>query len=66
MGRVFVVLGCVLIAVGLFWEFRGRGPLGPMPGDLVFRIGDLRVHVLLALSLFLSVFLSLILWLFRR
>lgn len=66
MGRLLVLVGCILIAVGLFWGFRGRGLMDRMPGDLVFRIGDVRVHFLLVLSLVLSVFVSLLLWLFRR
>lgn len=66
MGRGLLVLGLMLAALGLFLEISGQGSLRRLPGDLAFRLGDLRVNVLWALSLFLSVFLSLALWLFRR
>ena len=66
MARLLIISGIVLIIVGLAWEARGRVPWQRLPGDLVLRVGDMRIHVLWAVSLLLSVVLSLLLWMTRR
>jgi hypothetical protein len=66
VARLLVVLGIVLIIAGLAWEARRRLPWQRLPGDLVLRVGDIRIHVLWAVSLLLSVVFSLLLWITRR
>ncbi|MHB8252466.1 MAG: DUF2905 family protein [Acidiferrobacter sp.] len=66
MGRDLVILGWLLVVAGLLWNVRARLPWGRLPGDWAFRLGDVRVHLLFATSLLLSVVLSLLLWFFRR
>ncbi len=66
MARLLIISGIILIVAGLAWEARGRVPWQRLPGDLVLRVGDMRIHVLWAASLFLSVVLSLLLWITRR
>ncbi|WP_297387635.1 DUF2905 family protein [Acidiferrobacter sp.] len=66
MARLLIISGIVLIIVGLAWEARGGVPWQRLPGDLVLRVGDMRIHVLWAVSLLLSVVLSLLLWMTRR
>ncbi|WP_297365425.1 DUF2905 family protein [Acidiferrobacter sp.] len=66
VARLLVILGVVLIVAGFAWGARDRLPWQRFPGDLVLRIGDVRIHVLWAISLVLSVVLSLLLWMTRR
>jgi hypothetical protein len=64
MGRMLVVAGIALVAVGLLvmWGV----PFGRLPGDLVFRRGSFTFYVPLVTSIALSLILTLLLALLRR
>jgi DUF2905 family protein len=63
-GRVVLVFGVLLVLVGGALMLFGRFHL---PGDLVFRRGGVTVYVPLAISLILSVALTLVLsFMFRQ
>ena len=65
-GRLLIVLGIVLVAVGVLVTLGPRIPwLGRLPGDFSFGGGNWRVFVPLGTSLLISVILTLLLWLFR-
>lgn len=67
IGRLLLVLGGVLVVLGLVLSFAGRVPwLGRLPGDVVYRRGNVTFYFPLATSILLSLLLTLILWLFRR
>ena len=67
MGRLLLVVGGLLAAVGLVMLLAGRVPfLGRLPGDIVYRKGGTTVYVPLVTCLLLSLILSLLLNLFRR
>lgn len=67
LGRAFVILGAVLVILGLALILAPRIPwLGRLPGDFSFGGARWRVYFPLATSLLLSLFLSLLLALFRR
>jgi hypothetical protein len=68
IGRTFVLLGIVLVAVGFLLSAAPSSVpwLGKLPGDLRFDVGNVRVHLPLATSLLLSVALSLLLQLFSK
>jgi hypothetical protein len=66
MGRDLIIAGFALVTVGLLWNAWTRLPGLRGSGDWVLRVGDIRIHVLWAASLLLSVVLSLFVWLFRR
>lgn len=66
MGRDLIIAGLALAAAGLFWDIGARLPGLRGSGDWVFRVGDVRIHVLWAASLLFSVVLSLLVWFFRR
>jgi hypothetical protein len=66
-GRLLIVVGAVLLALGLCLTLFGRLPLlGRLPGDFVYRKGNVTLYLPLATSLLISVLLSLLLALFRR
>lgn len=66
IGKLLIVLGVVLIALGLAWTLGERLGLGRLPGDFVFEWGSTKVYLPLATSVLLSVALTLILWLIGR
>jgi Protein of unknown function (DUF2905) len=67
LGRMLLVVGGLLAAVGLVMLLAGKVPfLGRLPGDIVYRKGGTTVYVPLVTCLLLSLLLSLLLNLFRR
>jgi Protein of unknown function (DUF2905) len=68
MGRMLLVLGVALIAIGGIVMLLGRTglPLGRLPGDIVYRGKDTTFYFPLATSIVLSILLSLILFLVSR
>jgi hypothetical protein len=71
LGRLFLILGIALTAVGALLYFSGRLPfrLGRLPGDIVHRGEHTTFYFPIATSILLSIGLSLFIWLvshFRR
>lgn len=64
MGRIFIILGLVLLGIGLLitWGV----PLGRMPGDFSFRRGNVGFYFPLATSIIISVLLTLLFTVLRR
>ncbi len=69
LGKTFLGLGLVLVALGSVMLLAGRFglPFGRLPGDLQWRSrsGHTQVYFPLATSILLSIFLTLVLWLLR-
>lgn len=66
-GKLLIVLGLVLVALGLLITFFGRIPLlGKLPGDLRIERENVSVFFPLGSCLLISLLLSLLMWLFRR
>lgn len=66
MARLLIIAGIVLVVLGVLFSVFGRLGLGRLPGDLVYRKGNVTVYFPLMTSILLSLLLSGILWLFRR
>jgi hypothetical protein len=71
IGRMLLVFGAILVAVGAFFYFGGKLPfrLGKLPGDISYKSGHTAFYFPIVSCLVVSVALSLILWLvnhFRR
>jgi hypothetical protein len=68
IGRVLIVSGVVLVALGLLVSFAGRLPfrLGRLPGDIYIHGKNTSFYFPLATCILLSVVFSLVLWIFRR
>ncbi len=67
LGKLLMLLGGVVFAVGLFLTLAGKLPwLGRLPGDIVVERGPVTFYFPLATSLIVSLVLSLLFWLFRR
>lgn len=74
LGRLLLVVGLIVAAVGLVLLLAGRLPLlsqlGRLPGDIVIRTDGVTCFVpivtMLLLSAFLTLLLTLLSYLFRR
>lgn len=67
IGRFLIITGIIIAAVGGLLLLSGRIPwLGRLPGDLVIQKKNFTFYFPLATSIFLSIIISLILWLLGR
>ena len=68
LGRLLIIAGLSLAAIGVLVTIAGRLPirLGHLPGDFTFGGRNVRIFIPLGTCLLLSVVLTLILWLLRR
>ena len=67
IGKLLIVAGIVLVALGLLLQLGTRLPwLGRLPGDIVIEREHFRFYFPLTTSILISVALSLVLWLLRR
>jgi hypothetical protein len=68
VGRMLIVLGAILIAIGLLVTFGERFPIkiGRLPGDIVVRGKNSVFYFPVVTSLLISLVLTLVLWLFGR
>jgi uncharacterized protein HemY len=64
MGRLLVVVGLVIAAIGLL-VMMGL-PIGRLPGDVSYRRGNTTFYFPLATSILLSIILTLLFALLRR
>jgi hypothetical protein len=67
LGKMLVLLGFLLIAIGIFFIFLNKIPfLGRLPGDIYISRKNLTFYFPLATSILFSLVISLILWLWPR
>ncbi len=67
LGKLLILLGGILVAVGLLLILGPKIPLlGKLPGDLHFRWGNAEFYVPLGTSILLSLVLSGILWIVQH
>ena len=66
LGKVVVALGLGLVLIGALLLFVGKGLLPHLPGDLAFRVGNVRVFLPIATSIVVSVLLTVVLNLLMR
>lgn len=66
MGKVLIIAGLVLIAVGIAWLAGERLGFGRLPGDIVIEREGVRIYLPIMTSILISILLSVVLWLFSR
>ena len=66
MQRLFVLLGVVLLAVGLFWPWLQKLPFGRLPGDIIIKREGFQFFFPLTTCILISIVLTLLFWLFRK
>ena len=60
-GKVFILLGVIFIIIGLIWNVIGR-----LPGDIVYKKGNVTFYFPLATSIAISIILSLLFYFFNK
>lgn len=65
-GKMLIFMGAILILIGVLFSVGSKIGLGRLPGDIVYQKGNFTFYFPVMTSLLLSLFLTLILWLFRR
>ncbi len=68
MGRMLIVAGLALAALGVLMTFADRLPfkLGRLPGDIVIQRGNGTFYFPVVTCVIVSLVLSLVMWLLRR
>jgi len=67
LGRVLILLGVVLVAIGALVSWGPRLPwLGRLPGDILVKRDGFTCYAPLATSLLISLLLSLLMWFWNR
>lgn len=66
MKRLLIAAGAILIVAGLVWPWLTKLGLGRLPGDIVIERENYRFYFPFTTMILLSLFLSLLLWLFRK
>lgn len=68
MGRMLVIFGVALVAIGGIVMLLGRAgvPLGRLPGDVQYRGKNTTLYFPLASSILISIVLSIVLFLIGR
>lgn len=63
LGKILILFGLFLTAIGLLVTFLPAVKLGRLPGDITISVRNGKIYIPLATCLLLSVILSLIFWL---
>jgi hypothetical protein len=67
IGKFFVILGIIIIAVGALLLLSGKLPwIGRLPGDILIQKKNITFYFPLATSILVSILLTFIFWFFGR
>lgn len=66
LGKLVVGLGLAIALLGVVLVLVGKGLVPRLPGDLAFRVGNVRVFFPIASSIVISIVLTLVLNLLMR
>ena len=66
MGRILVLLGVVLVAIGLAWPWLQKLPFGRLPGDIYIKREGFQFFFPLTTCILISIVVTLLFWLFRK
>ena len=66
IGRILIVVGLAIAAVGVRWPWLRRAGLGRLPGDIYVRGEHSSFYFPITTCILVSVVVSLVLWLVRR
>jgi hypothetical protein len=67
LGRAFIIIGIVLIALGIMLSYGGHVPfLGRLPGDILVKRGDHTFYFPLTTCILLSALLTIAVYFFRK
>jgi hypothetical protein len=65
-GRLLVVVGVAVAAIGLLWPYLGRIGLGRLPGDIVIEREGFSLYIPITTCVLISAAVTLVIWLVRK
>ena len=66
MQKSLIILGLVFLAVGLFWPWLGKFPIGRLPGDIVIDRPNLKIYFPITTMVIISIIISIVSRFFRK
>jgi hypothetical protein len=66
MQKVLIGLGVVFLAVGLFWPWLGKLPIGRLPGDIIINRPNLKIYIPITTMIIVSIVISLLYRFFKK
>jgi len=67
MGRIFILIGILMIVIGLVLQYSNKIPfLGKLPGDIRIEKENVKVYIPITTSILISIVLTLILYLVNK
>jgi uncharacterized protein HemY len=67
VGKLLIVLGVIIIAVGGLLLFSGKIPyIGKLPGDILIQKKNYTIYFPLATSIIMSLIITLVFWLIGK
>jgi hypothetical protein len=66
MQKTLIALGVILLAVGLFWPWLGKLPIGRLPGDIVIDRPNLKIYIPITTMIIISLIVSIVSRFFRK
>lgn len=64
-GRLFIVLGIVLVIIGIVLSIGGRFGLGRLPGDIIIKRENFTFYFPIVTCILASVILTVVMWVIR-
>ncbi len=66
MQRILLITGAIIVLAGLLWPWLSKLPFGKLPGDIIIDKPDFKIYIPITTMIIISLFISLIIWLFKK
>ena len=66
MQRILLITGAIIVIAGLLWPWLSKLPFGKLPGDIIIDKPDFKIYIPITTMIIISLFISLIIWLFKK
>ncbi len=66
MQKLLIILGGFLLALGIFWPWVTKLPLGRLPGDIFIRRAGFQFFFPVTTCILISIVLTLLFWIMRK
>ncbi|MDR5898600.1 DUF2905 domain-containing protein [Halomonas vilamensis] len=66
MSKTLIIVGLIVVAIGIFWPWLSKLPLGQLPGDIAIRRENAAFYFPLTTMIVVSFLVSGLLWLIDR
>jgi hypothetical protein len=63
---MLIALGILILLAGLLWPVLIKLPFGKLPGDIIIDKPNFKIYIPITTMLLISIFLSIIFWIFKK